>query len=575
MMNNIFRKVSLFTVVLSSCLMMQSCLEEELPKDYATGSQVQGSETAQQGLLTGLSAYMVKSGVYGNGSAYDNGYPSQMIIRDVMTADMPVYNADYDYFSSIENGKGLRSPFNYTYFYYYGLVNNANSIISSLDVEGASESAKASAGVAYAYRALAYLDMARMFEFKKTGFSDFDAKAAKVMGLTVPIVTEKTTAVEGKNNPRVPYYTMYRFILHDLNKAEAYLKGYKRTGKEQPDESVVDGLKARFWLELGSRFYDSADDLTAQLAHENDADGYDALGITAVNDCFAKAASYAQAAIDNSGCQPMSQSEWYNKKTGFNTANSSWIWKASLGTKEQLGSWYHSWMGTVSSESTAFSMGGYGKAYRMIGALLYNQIPDADWRKKTWVAPEDAGKAEVPAGYSTLLDGAGWAKLPAYTNLKYHPGSGNLSDLYVGCLCDIPLMRVEEMYLIYIEAIAHTEGVDAAKTVLNDFMNAYRYTDGSYKCQATDIESLEDAVLLQKRIELWGEGLLYFDYKRLKKTVVRTYTGTNFLESHRLNSKYGFVAPWMDCYIPEYEKSSNPAVVLNPDPTSVVEAKSE
>lgn len=42
MMNNIFRKVSLFTVVLSSCLMMQSCLEEELPKDYATGSQVRG-----------------------------------------------------------------------------------------------------------------------------------------------------------------------------------------------------------------------------------------------------------------------------------------------------------------------------------------------------------------------------------------------------------------------------------------------------------------------------------------------------------------------------------------------------
>ena len=39
------------------------------------------------------------------------------------------------------------------------------------------------------------------------------------------------------------------------------------------------------------------------------------MGITAVNDCFAKAASYAQAAIDNSGCQPMSQSEWYNKKT--------------------------------------------------------------------------------------------------------------------------------------------------------------------------------------------------------------------------------------------------------------------
>ncbi len=493
-----------------------------------------------------------------------------------MTEDFPVYNADYDYFSSIENGKVLRSPFNYTYFpTIMGSVNNANSIISSLDVEGASESAKASAGVAYAYRALAYLDMARMFEFKKTGYSDFDAKAAKIMGLTVPIVTEKTTGEEGKNNPRVPYYTMYRFILHDLNKAEAYLKGYKRMGKEQPDESVVDGLKARFWLELGSRFYDSADDLTAQLAHENDADGYDALGITAVNDCFAKAASYAQAAIDNSVASQCLRANGIIRRQVSILLILPGYGRLRWGTKEQLGSWFYSWMGTVSSESTAFSMGGYGKAYRMIGASLYNQIPDADWRKKTWVAPEDAGKAEVPAGYSTLLDGAGWAKLPAYTNLKYHPGSGNLSDLYVGCLCDIPLMRVEEMYLIYIEAIAHTEGVDAAKTVLNDFMNAYRYTDGSYECQATDIESLEDAVLLQKRIELWGEGLLYFDYKRLKKAVVRTYTGTNFLESHRLNSKYGFVAPWMDCYIPEYEKSSNPAVVLNPDPTSVVEAKSE
>ncbi len=89
---------------------------------------------------------------------------------------------------------------------------------------------------------------------------------------------------------------MYRFILHDLNKAEAYLKGYKHTGKEQPDESVVDGLKARFWLDWVLAFMIRADDLTAQLAHENDADGYDALGITAVNELF------CQGCLIRTGC---------------------------------------------------------------------------------------------------------------------------------------------------------------------------------------------------------------------------------------------------------------------------------
>ena len=29
----------------------------------------------------------------------------------------------------------------------------------------------------------------------------------------------------------------------------------------------------------------------------------------------------------------------------------------------------------------------------MISKALFEQIPDDDWRKETWIAPEDAGKA--------------------------------------------------------------------------------------------------------------------------------------------------------------------------------------
>ena len=43
------------------------------------------------------------------------------------------------------------------------------------------------------------------------------------MGITVPILRENMTVNEYKNNPCVPFYTMYRFIMNDLNKAEECL----------------------------------------------------------------------------------------------------------------------------------------------------------------------------------------------------------------------------------------------------------------------------------------------------------------------------------------------------------------
>ncbi len=136
-------------------------------------------------------------------------------------------------------------------------------------------------------------------------------------------------------------------------------------------------------------------------------------------------------------------------------------------------------------------------------------------------------------------------------------------------------MRVEEMYLIYIEAIAHTEGVDAAKTVLNDFMNAYRYTDGSYSVRLQTSNHLKMPCCF-RNVSNSGERdcciLIISVLRKLLSAPIRVPISWRVTA---LNSKYGFVAPWMDCYIPEYEKSSNPAVVLNPDPTSVVEAKSE
>ena len=73
--------------------------------------------------------------------------------------------------------------------------------------------------------------------------------------------------------------------------------------------------------------------------------------------------------------------------------------------------------------------------------------------------------------------------------MKFRMSSGNQTDYNVAMLFDIPLMRVEEMYFILAEAKAHTQNVEAGKMVLTDFMNTYRYTDGSYQCAATDMDT--------------------------------------------------------------------------------------
>ena len=220
------------------------------------------------------------------------------------------------------------------------------------------------------------------------------------------------------------------------------------------------------------------------------------------------------------------------------------------------------------------------KAYRCIGKALYDKISKKDWRRYSWVNPDDAGeqkdaegKACVPAGYETQLSASQWANLPAYANLKFRAGSGSNDVLETGLIASLPLMRVEEMYFDYFEAIAHTQSVAAAAQALQNFVNTYRYTDDSYQCEATDMDSFIQALMVQRRIELWGEGLVMFDYKRLNLPVQRNYVGSNYEASYRLNSYSGYVAPWMNYMIPEDEKDRNPAVILPPNPSGAITAQ--
>ena len=115
--------------------------------------------------------------------------------------------------------------------------------------------------------------------------------------------------------------------------------------------------------------------------------------------------------------------------------------------------------------------------------------------------------------------------------------------------------EVEEMYLIQAEATAYSDAA-TARELLTDFMRTYRYN--TYNCRATDLNGILQEIILQKRIELWGEGQTFFDVKRLNLSVTRNYEGTNFYAKSAYNTTG---RPWwMNITIPDGASTSNLAL---------------
>lgn len=582
-MKKILKKIYMLPLA-AATLSMTSCLETVQPTDVASADQVKANSESFNSLVNGLKNMMTQYNTYGSGSGTattataDWGYPNYMIWREVMCDAFPTTGASWNYMTTLEAGTYLTSYTAYPYYYYYYFINNTNNILKQANEESTTNTTVIQAlGSVRTFRALCYMELSTMFEFYKTGISALDAEAADVMGLTVPIVTENTTTDEAKNNPRVPFYTMYRFIYSDLSKAAEDLKGAERSAKNDINEDVVNGLMARFWLNLATRFEKNSNDLQTQLSHEGDEDGYKDLGITNADQCYTKAQEYAQKVID-AGYTPMTEDQWTNAETGFNTAVDSWVWCISFTSTEQTPRYWCTITGIVGSEPT-WGMPAYSGEYRCIGKNLYDKIGEGDWRKNAWVAPEDAGAKTVPSKYKTTLknetsatteDNTNFSRLPEYANLKFHPAGGNLVSEEDGLLVDIPLMRVEEMYFIKMECALHLQGLATAKSQLENFLNSYRYASGSYASEATTESGFVKEMIAQKYIEFWGEGIVFNDYKRLGLQVDRKYEGSNYLDTYKLRSYDGYAAPWMNFYIPTMERNFNTGIQMNPNPTQYV-----
>lgn len=571
-MKNKALRYSIYALGLLSIPLMTACIEETFPSSSATGEQVAKDPAALENIVNSLTNYTISTATYGGSTDYtDAGMPGFMMARDRMCEDSPNTSTEWDWYRFISVGTGTDWGTN-PYYYFYTFIDKVNDMLKVSNPDELNDNGRHMIGNLYGFRAMSYMELARLYEFQPTGYSELDSKANSdgIMGLTVPIVEARDyTVAELVANPRAPFQTMYRFIMTDLDKAEELLDGFQRPKVSYINKSVIYGFKARMWLEMASRFDRSPDDLAKQIAAEGSDDGYNDLNITTALDCYRNAATYAEKVITD-GFTPMSESEWHDPVNGFCQPNNSWVWGSYITSIEEHPRRWYAFPTWMNSDAT-WSWGGSYGLYQSIEANLFTKIPDSDWRKRSWISPDDAGNEAAAEKYSTNRSASDFAKLPAYVNLKFHVP--NLTDYDPGLVTCVPFMRVEEMYLLRAEALYHTDGPGAAQSALDSFVNTYRYTDGSYACNASNYTDFIQKLMIQRRIELWGEGLVFYDYKRLRLGVNRAQPGTNYPETYRLVTASGYVAPWMNCYISDYAVSMKDASFKgNPNFSGVVKA---
>lgn len=511
-----------------------SCVEETEPTKFANQSQVNASSAATEALAYAMPMYFnnVDEDILDDYNWHATfGYGSMAIIRDMQTNDRSIgskYNGHYLWAAADKSMDYDNIRMRYIWSYYYGFVLTANKVLQAIDIKNCDDNQKGYYGTALAFRAMLYLDLARTYEFlpndaNKEGKND---KGNDVTNLTVPIVSETTSEDDARNNPRATREEMFKFILSDLDKAEEYIKFSPFNGDQTfPHLDCVYGLKARLYMWVED---------------------------------YANAAKYARLAIDeaaNNGVDLMTEEECLNTKTGFNDI-SKWMWGTQMTSEDRaVTTGIVNWTSWMTNEQT-FGYAGVG-ATCMIDANLYSKISDTDFRKLEFVGPDgpvEGQKFCSTAAYadydiydfSVLMD--------PYSSIKFRPNEGEADNYKTACATAIPVMRVEEMYLIEAEATAHTDAAKGKK-LLTAFMKT---RDPQYSFAGTSTQDVVDECFLQKRIELFGEGQIFFDYKRLNKPVDRTYENNNWPTTAQLKTTTR--PAWMNWPISINEVNNNAAV---------------
>ena len=505
---------------------MVSCGSDYLQEEPLTGisdNTVNASDAGADAAVTGLARQMsTQLEDLKNGNINFNGELSaRTVYGEGLSPDANF--AEISYYST-----GATSPSNFRtlngwwaawmYRYCYSLVYLSNTILSSVPETGElTENENWMKACALTFRAHAYYRLMQVYAPRWV-----DSKNGTEYCLVL-----RLKANQPNEAPLNTCNEVYDQMYEDLREAIELFKHVPESRQNRgdnlfyPDASVAKGIFAR--LAMLKNDYATAQ----QMAHEA-----------------------------RQGYPLMTSKEYLN---GFSVTSKAWMWAPAM---DPLGVYYWGFGPHYACNGHYVKSWGYTTN---MDWNLYNQMRPSDIRTRLYFGPnvvdyepelaaqfgvtkEDFYTVPTSTPRATLsITGSGdspkdmnlamWQFIQAYgktfasnrpldikgiypTN-KYGMGLGTqfkfqgLDDGYTSCWP--PYMRAEEMVLTEAEAAYMNGDMSTAKSCIEELL-AVR--DESFELTATG-DALLAEIKLQRKIELWGEGFSFFDYKRWNETIDR------------------------------------------------------
>lgn len=252
---------------------------------------------------------------------------------------------------------------------------------------------------------------------------------------------------------------------------------------------------------------------------------------------YPNAIKYAKEVIASNAYPLMNQADY---QTGFNNlALSEYMWGTNPTTEQgdTFGSYYAQ---IAYNANTTYQRG----TPKRINSALYNLMGVNDVRRKMWEPAPTAANFPLPTS--------------AFVRVPYMSRKFSVKAVGDPSLGDFPWMRSAEMHLILAEAYARSGGQDSdAQAALFDLV---KVRDLTAVISTNTGQNLIDEIMVNRRVELWGEGFRYLDLKRLNlpldRTVVPNYTATsvnNVMQIPAGDNRFLFL-------IPRAEMDANPNI---------------
>lgn len=559
---NIIKNASIVGI---GALMLTNCASDYLDnpehgvvESTQIASTTDKARAAMLGICVGMSNYWYDGGfeVLGPGQPFSQGegalgyylgeIPGQdayiNYIFDLAPNWVIYYNQEAGYIN--DGGYVWNRPM---WLYCYANIAQANDLLYYInDAEGDEAMREFTKAQVYTMRAYYYY---RLLQVYGPRWEDSDN------GEKLCSVVLRTSIDEPNDKPVTTMNVILDLIYSDLDKAiECYQAGssYKRSLNFEPNLNVAYGVYAR----------------VAALKHD-----------------WATCRDMAHNA--RQGYRVATTKEAMNGYTSFNT--NEWMWAPSFEEVDNIV--YCNW-------STWFACNGYGaNKERMTSSVdlqLYRQIPETDARRDWWLTVDKLSGINPAMAYSSkgVNPATGQFTAAALTNaartwldnhqeqydlpgLPAYSGGKDLSIIRNGAqvkfwcngltatdgVAQIPFMRATEMYLLEAEACAELGESTKAQQLLEEINKPH---NPSYTCNLTGV-ALRDEVRLYRRLELWGEGFSWFDYKRWNLPVHRLAWEEGDINSGNVPAELGALVPasrnngWRHG-IPRGERSYNNAI---------------